>query len=286
MRTGTWASVVVVLLCIAVPRMSLAGQLSGFEDAVAKPGSPSRSDESRYRDDAEDPTAVADVVVGAIAALGYGTYRGVKWLVHDWWAGPGGEAGRMVDSPDGADQVFSDDELDGFDHQVGTPGMPFLRVDYRWQYLSRDLEANDFLLEAGYRYVALYGRVTQYESASSEQLDIGQYYGMVRYGGTDEFYFPGSFQVAAGIGGYSIRGDQSQSGPALTVPVMVYPSDWFGFEFRPAWASINNKTVSDYDVSRNVGHKFTRLCLGYRWFWVQHEGGWLDGPYAGLSLSF
>jgi len=289
MRPGTWTSIVVVMLCIAVPGTSLAGQLSDFEEAVAKPVPHSRDGGKIYCDDDEDSNFVADVIGGVIVGLGYGLYRGVRWLVYDWWAEPDSELilqARSTNDVDRAENTFTDEELGGFEHEAGTPGLPYLRFDYRWQYLDSDLEANDFLLEAGYKYMAFYGRLTQYEGTADENLDIGQYYGMVRYGGTDEFYFPGSFQVAAGIGGYSIHGEQSQSGPALTIPVMVYPTDWFGFEFRPAWASINQKTVSDYDVSVNVGHKYTRLCLGYRWLWVQHEGSWLEGAYAGVSLSF
>ncbi len=289
MRMRKDNSVVVLLLCFAMLGTSLAGQLSDFEDAVAKPvphsDQPKRS--SHYDNDDDDSWVVGEIVGAVFIGLVYGTYRGVKYVVYDWWAKPDADS-LVVASP--GDSVAEDDydvsERDGFQHNIGTVGMPYVRFDYRWQYLDSDVDANDFLLEAGYKYLAFYGRVTQYEDAANVNLDIEQYYAMVRTGGSDDFYFPGSFQVGAGLGWYSIEGDQIQDGPALTVPVMLYPNDWFGVEFRPAWAVINDKVLSDYDVSASLGHRFAHLRLGYRWLWVQHEGHWLDGPYAGLSFSF
>jgi len=290
MLAGKRMKRVVLFLCFALFGNSIAGKLGDFEESVAKPAPPSRSGEKlHYSDEYDDSEFFGEVVIGVIAGLGYGVYRGIRWVVYDWWAEADAEPALVVDSTNDVDYAayeYTDDELDGFNHKIGTPGTPYLRFDYRWQYLDSDVDANDYLLEAGYKYLALYGRVTQYEGAADEHLDIEQYYGMVRFGGTDEFYFSGSFQIGGGIGWYSIEGDETQEGPALTIPMILYPSEWCGFEFRPAWAYINDKTVGDYDVSFSLGQQFTHLRLGYRWFWVQHEGHWLDGPYAGISLSF
>ena len=282
MRGGGFG--VALLLSASLPGSPLAGTLGNFEDAVAKPVSHSDHDHL-YHD--EDPNVhggseTADKIgAGVMAGLVYGTYRGVRYVIYDWWASPAdGEV--MADAPD---EVAG--EIEGPRHKTGTPGAPYVRFDYRWQYLDSDLDADDFLLEAGYKYAAFYGHFTRYEDrAADETLNIEQYYGMLRYGGTDEFFFPGSFQIGAGVGGYVIEGKDSQSGAALTIPVMLYPADWCGLEFRPAWASINDKVVSDYDVSISAGQRFLQLRAGYRWLWVRHEGHWLDGPYAGMTLSF
>lgn len=286
-------AVIALLLCLGLLGSSSADVLGRFEDAVAKPASSSNASRTHHysngSNDDSDEELVAGIVVGVVAGIAYGVYRGVKWVVYDWWAEPDSELVMPASSTndvDHADYSFTDAELGGPKHKLGTPGLPYVRFDYRWQYLESDLDANDFLLEAGFEYLALYGRVTQYRGAADEKLDIEQYYGMVRYGGTDEFYFPGSFQIGAGVGWFSIKGDQIQEGPALTVPVMLYPNDWVGFEFRPAWTVINEKTVSDYDLSVNLGHEFTHMSLGYRWLWVQHEGPWLKGPYAGVFVTF
>ncbi len=310
------------LLNLVLLGSSLAGTLGDFEDAVARPHSSS----SHYRSDCDDDDesigdqlfenmfgGCIDTVVEGVAI---GMFLGAKWLVYDWWAKPGEAEGASavavvesepetsVDQPPaelvntseafqtpGPNDSFLETETpsfgpDGLKHRLGTAGWPYLRFDYRWQYLDHDLDAQDFLLEAGYKYAALYGRVTQYEGEANENLDIEQYYAMARFGGSDEFLFPGSFQLGAGLGWFSITGDQTQEGLALTLPVMLYPNDWVGFEFRPAWATINDKSVSDYDLSMSLGREFTHLRLGYRWFWIQHEGHWFNGPYAGISMSF
>ncbi len=286
-------SFIALLLCFTLLGSSRAGPLADFEAAVDKPVPPSAytEEERHYSADRDAGSSDSDgtFLVQLVVGLGYGAYRGVRWLVYDWWADPDDDHLVADSSGDAAytKDAFADEEPDALTHQIGTPGAPYVRFDYRWQYLDSDVDAHDFLLEAGYKYAALYGRRTTYEDrADSESLDIEQYYGMLRYGGSDPFFFPGSFQVGAGAGWYSIEGSQTQEGPALTVPLMLYPGEWFGFEFRPVWAWLNQKTVSDYDISMAVGHRFTHFRLGYRWLWVQHEGHWLDGPYAGVSVSF
>ena len=313
MQRGKGRSRGAFVLSMALMGSSFAGTLGNFEDAVAKPVSHSDHDQQDDCDDGRDcifAGEIGEFIFISMAAVVYGTYRGVKYLVHDWWASPAGisyEAtateGKVpsIASEKAAADVPVEDTVseyeyradeasyvdDGLKHEVGTAGLPYLRCDYRWQYVNSDLDANDFLLEAGYQYAALYARFTRYEDrAANEDLDIKQYYGLLRMGGSDDFFFSGSFQVGLGAGGYVIKGDREQSGLALTVPILVYPSDYFGIEFRPAWASINEKTVSDYDISVSAGQRFIQLRTGYRWLWVQGEGHWLNGPYAGVSLSF
>ncbi len=314
---------VALLLTFALLGSSLAGTLGDFEDAVAKPHSSSSHSRSDCDDDDESigNQLFNDLFGGCINAvaegLTVGAFHGVKWLVYGWWAKPGEAEGASavvvaepepeasVDQPPAepvnTSEAFQASESngsfleketpssgqDGLKHKLGTAGLPYVRFDYRWQYLDSDFDANDYLLEAGYKYVALYGRATHYEDRVAKgNLDIEQCYGLWRIGGSDDFYFPGYFQLGLGIGGYAIQGDKNQGGLALTVPIFIYPADWCGIEFRPAWASISDKTISDYDVSVSAGQRFLQLRAGYRWLWVQGEGHWLNGPYAGVSASF
>ncbi len=317
-----WGNAGIALsLSLGLLGSSLGGTLGSFEESVAKPVPRSDRDQHDDCDDGRDcifAGEVGEFVFISMAAVVYGTYRGVKYLAYDWWARPDGisyeaEANeveapsfssekaivdvsvedRSSESEHRAEEALRVDEgqpaaaVSGLTHEVGTAGLPYLRFDYRWQYLDSDLDANDFLLEVGYQYAALYARFTRYEDrAAKEDLDIEQYYGLFRMGGSDEFFFSGYFQIGLGAGGYIIKGDREQSGAALTVPILVYPCDYFGIEFRPAWARINNKTISDYDISVSAGQRFIQLRTGYRWLWVQGEGHWLNGPYAGVSLSF
>ncbi len=172
-------------------------------------------------------------------------------------------------------------------HRLGTAAMPYARIDCRWQYLDSDTDARDLLVESGYKYLAFYGRFTRYEDrAAKERLDVDQYYGLIRIGDDWEGWGLGSAQIGLGAGAYIIRGNREQSGPALTLPVVAYPADWFGVEFRPAWTRINDRTIGDYDISASTGYRFFQVRAGYRWCWVQGEGHWLNGPYAGITAMF
>ncbi len=317
---------VVLLLCMVLPWPAQAGQLSDFEAAVSKPSKSSSSYTDYYDDDKSGffSALSSDCAGNVFAGLIIGTYNGVKWLVYDWWAkpeeqyadvvfedpsdpassnyipppAPNADQSSMADERQfgseryaGESDAYSETEPDFIDeavgHEAGAFSLPYLRADYRWQYLNHDMDANDWVLEAGYKMVAFYGRYTSYEDrAAEEHLDIGQYYGLLRMGESDDFLIAGCFQAGIGAGGYVIDGVDRHAGPALTLPVQIYPADWWGVEIRPAWARINEKTISDYDVSLSAGYRFLQLRAGYRWFWVQQEGHWLDGPYAGISISF
>ncbi|MBN2686187.1 MAG: hypothetical protein JXR40_12975 [Pontiellaceae bacterium] len=284
---------------------SLAETLGEFEAAVTRsPPEATPSDRhsgrrhsdrgSHHRRDDDDynftTRLVTEVFVGA--------FQGVKWLAYDWWAGEddlqyyahASDDGEYIGPGElatvGSAEVYEEYDLPALHHELGTPYLPYLRFDYRQQYLESDLSAEDLLLEAGYKCGALYGRYTRYEDAADESLDIQQYYGMLRLSDVDDPHPAGIFSGGIGVGGYSIHGQERHGGPALTVPIALYPTDWCGIEFRPAWAHICEKTISDYDVSLSVGHKFAHLRVGYRWLWVQGSGHWLDGPYAGLTFSF
>ena len=279
---------IALLLTLGLLGSSIAGELDKFEKAVAKPVKRQKRSRTNY-DDKDSGKIGAGIAVRFVQ----GVYHGAKYVAYGWWAAP--EEDRQYGesfAPTAASDhgAYAETELEGQDelkHKLGTPGLPYVRFDYRWQYLDSDTSANDYFLEMGYKHVAAYGRITQYEGAANEKLDIEQYYGMLRYGGSDDFLLPGSFQVGAGIGGYSIKGpSKTQNGAALTVPITFCPADWIGFEFRPAWAVINERKLSDYDLSVSLGDRFVHFRGGYRWLWVQHEGHWLNGPYAGVSISF
>ena len=190
----------------------------------------------------------------------------------------------------GAEQKISIEESnddEGMKHRLGTSGLPYLRLDYRWQYLEDGFDANDYLVETGFKCAGLIMRSTAYaDRETDESLDIHQAYGLFRFGGSDEFFFPGSFQVGVGLGWYGIHGTQHQDGVAITTPISINPWDYFGVEFRPAWASVNERMVSDYDISMSLGYLYVQARLGYRWLWVKGDGHWLNGPYAGVSVSF
>ena len=167
--------------------------------------------------------------------------------------------------------------------------MPYVRADYNWQHINSDLDAADLRIEAGYKLLAFYGRHTLYsESNPSDELTLNQYYGMLRFGGAlrHETFLNGSWEIGLGLGMVQQLGDAEESSGAVTVPLKLYPTEWFGVEFRPAWYHWNDRAIGDYDLSASLGWNFVQIRGGYRWLWMQGVGHMLNGPYAGVSISF
>jgi hypothetical protein len=44
--------------------------------------------------------------------------------------------------------------------------------------------------------------------------------------------------------------------------------------------------IGDYDFSASLGWRYVQLRGGYRWLWMQGQGHFFNGPYAGVSVSF
>lgn len=174
-------------------------------------------------------------------------------------------------------------------HTLGAPTIPYVRADYNWQYIDSNLDAEDIRVEAGYKLLAFYGRHTIYtEHHPTDELTLSQYYGMLRFGGAleNEDFSSGSWDVGIGLGTAVQEGNDEHSSWAFTVPVKLYPTDWFGVEFRPAWYRPQDRVIGDYDLSASLGGRYVQLRGGYRWLWIQGIGHELNGPYAGVSVSF
>jgi len=190
---------------------------------------------------------------------------------------------------EGLDSPDSDYEKEKplFFHNVGDQTLPYLRADYNWQYIDSDLYAQDIQLEVGYKMLGFLGRHTVYsESNPNDQTSLDQYYAMLRFGQSNIKRGPYGLEIALGLGGIVFKGNSEDTSGALTIPIKFYPTQWIGFEFRPAWYFINEKTIGDYDLSASVGYRFVHLRGGYRWLYMQSEGSHLNGPYLGLSISF
>lgn len=175
------------------------------------------------------------------------------------------------------------------EHVPGEATVPYARVDYNRQQVDSATDADDVRVELGYKALAFHGRSTMYTTDSLNQsLDINQYYGVLRYGGSRPDFVPGTFEVGIGLGISQIKlednlGEIKESGGALTFPLKYYPREWLGIELRPAWYTWSKGArVGDYDLSASVGHRFLQLRGGYRWLTTLE----INGPYVGVSASF
>lgn len=157
--------------------------------------------------------------------------------------------------------------------------LPAFRLDSSYQNVKSDIDALDVRAEAGYGPFAMQGRITRYtEEEPSDELDLIQVHGLFRLPVSDQL------QVGLGAGALILDGDNRNSGFSLTAPILVYPREFLGIEFRPAWSKIHENPLNDYDLGLVLSHSHVALRLGYRW--VRSENESLDGPYLGFTFRF
>ena len=163
--------------------------------------------------------------------------------------------------------------------EPGEALIPFFRLDANYQAVESDVYALDWRIEGGYGPVGIQFRQTDYrEENPPDNLRIIQIHGLGRLS------FGHSMEIDLGLGASFIDGNNRYSGISLTTPVLVYPKEFIGFEFRPSWASINENSLNDYDLGILLNRRYVSLRMGYRW--VQNASESLHGLYGGLSFRW
>jgi len=185
---------------------------------------------------------------------------------------------------------WTDDEERASIYPKHTPGQataPFARIDYNRQHIDSLTDAQEIRVELGYKLAAFHCRATHYDDSDGEPLDINQYYAVLRYGGYRPDFLLGTFEIGLGLGVVQINDETSEdSAEAVTFLIKYYPAEWCGIEFRSAWYEWMEIGMDDYDFSVSLGHRFVQLRAGYRWVEFKDVGINLNGPYAGVSVSF
>jgi hypothetical protein len=157
--------------------------------------------------------------------------------------------------------------------------IPFLRLDTMYQEVEADVAAWDYLMIVGYGSLGFQVRSTVYEEKEpADKLRFAEYHALYRMS------LGNHIEVDLGAGAMVLKGVQENSGFSVTVPVLIHPSDHYGFEFRPVWSSINENDIQDFDVAFLFGWRYASVKAGYRWVRSPHQS--LDGPEMGVSLRW
>lgn len=162
-----------------------------------------------------------------------------------------------------------------------------VRLDVTAQQVDRTTNGMDYRLEVGYGPWALQGRLTRYREEllgsppPIDRLDLRQFHVLYRMAGE-------WMEIDLGFGTLQIAGLETNGSASLTIPLLIHPSPHYGFEFRPAWATINGNNIRDQEFSLLLGARHLSAKIGYRRFEssVGRGGAVLSGPFAGVSLRY
>ncbi len=156
---------------------------------------------------------------------------------------------------------------------------PSIRLDAAYQNVQSDVRAIDFRAEGGFDFLALQGCFTYYnEENPSDELWLNYVHGLLRLSLGEHL------SIQPGAGAVILAGNNRNSGFSLTLPILIYPQDSVGFEFRPTWSWIHNNTINDYDAGLVLGSRNAAFRAGYRW--VHSDNETLEGVYMGLTVRF
>jgi hypothetical protein len=268
------------MLIVSVVIPVCAGTLDDFEkDAVKKrePGTDSKSKKRSSTDGADD---LGDACLDSLASDCLDVFC------------TSGEAGRGIGAVFGGianggrhswDRINPDGLAAQKDERIvrrqGEALVPFLRLDTVYQNVETDVAAWDYLMIVGYGALGFQARSTVYEEKEpAGKLRFAEYHALYRMS------LGNQVEVDLGAGAMVLKGAQENSGFSITVPVLIHPSDHYGFEFRPVWSSINENNIQDFDVAVLFGWRYASVKAGYRWVHSLHQS--LDGPEIGVSLRW
>lgn len=168
-----------------------------------------------------------------------------------------------------------EDTDENFTRRAGEPLIPFLRLDADRQWIEPGLDAWNVAAEVGYGPIALRGRMQRYEEDEPDaELDLYETALLYRMS------FGRHVEIDLGGGAVLLDGAANEARGTFTPALRIYPRPGFGLEFRSTLA----QRLEIYDVALLAGPHFLGVKAGWRWTRSPDES--LDGPYAGIAVSF
>jgi hypothetical protein len=159
------------------------------------------------------------------------------------------------------------------------PLIPFFRLDTSYQVCRGDIEAPSARVQAGFGPAAIeYELIHFKEDRTGDRMDLSRVCGLYRMS------FEKTVEIDMGVGGLTLEGDSRRTAMVFTLPILIYPKERWGVEFRPAWADFEGSTLEDYDLGVFLNWKAGSLKAGYRWLISNHED--LSGPYIGMAFRY
>lgn len=174
---------------------------------------------------------------------------------------------------------------DEYDEYAATPRtlgegvIPYARLDMSYNRVSSDVYAMSARAEIGYGPFGFEVRRASYsETDPGASLDVQQYHVLYRMSLEDHV------ELDLGLGEYELNGVAQNSGKSSTVHLLIHPSEQFGIEVRPSWATINGNGIRDHELAISYGERFWAARAGYHW--LESPAASLNGPFVGFSVRY
>jgi hypothetical protein len=266
MVTGFVRSAAAICVVLWACLRAGAGPLRDFENDLT--GSDS-SKHSSHHDSDSDRSAASDSEPAWLGAGGGGDWLGVIPAII---IGGGAYSWQRV-CPGDANAA----EVER--RRPNEPVIPFLRLEGAYEIAEDDIDAFDTRVQAGFGPFAMeYGLTRFKEDASGDRLDFERICGLYRMS------FGRCLEIDLGIGQLGLEGAGTTRETIYTTPILIYPKDWWGVEFRPAWAKFSGATLQDYDLGLCLNWRGAGLKVGYRWMLGDLKE--LSGAYIGAVYRY
>ncbi len=257
-------------MALAAASSALAGQLSDFErDATGRNSSSEHTSSTSSRRSDATSDFVGDMTGDCLSEL----CANMLGELFKTMAVGGAISNARVE------EYRSAQDTEPSARRSGDALLPFLRLDLLHQNVEGDVTALDSRFEAGSGSLAVEARRTVYrEEQPSDNLEIGELHGLYRMSPNSDF------EIDAGVGILSVKGNGTTSGLSITIPLRYHPAESFGLEFRPVWSSLKDNAIQDLEAAVLIGWRYASIKAGYRWMHSPHQS--LDGPETGISLRW
>jgi hypothetical protein len=227
------------------------GRLDAFESGFSKSESQPSSRSSAQRSSSDS------------GGSRYGSSRsGDDWIINIFGGGGASSVQVARNRPD------------------GYPVVPVVRSEVGWMWVDSHVQAVDVGLEAGYAFLALEGRWTEFmEEDPGESLGYGHLHVLYRMALMD-------LEIGVGLGPSWLKGDRTRTSMAATLPVRYWPSERWGIEIRPVWTGFDGVGLRDIDTSLLYRREYWTVSLGYRWIESDADVEGLSGIRAGIGFRY
>jgi hypothetical protein len=219
--------------------------------------------DSSYKDDDNDSIADSFIEELTWGVLKLGYYAVATPGVYSW---------ERVTQP-----AYPSEGQSATPRVLGERVIPFVRVDVSYSRIASDIYAFSEHAEIGYGPFGFQARAAQYrETDPDASLNIKQHHWLYRMSLGDKV------ELDLGLGGYELSGVSTNSGGSSMIRLLIYPTERFGIELHPSWATINGNSISDHEMALTYGDRYWSALVGYHW--LEGPGSSLNGSFVGFSL--